>query len=130
LLNLQNLDFATAADSPISGMSYHSRTAGYVGRISYDYAKKYFVELSGRYDASYRFNGMNGSRWGFFPAASLGWRMSQEPWLKDVQWLDNLKLEHPFGETGDDSVSPYKFLNLYSATSPLYFERNTLHYFV
>ena len=123
-VELAELDFAEKADNPISGMSYHSRTAGYVGRISYDYAKKYFVELSGRYDASYNFNGMNGSRWGFFPAASLGWRMSQESWLKDIKWLDNLKLRASFGETGDDSVAPYKFLNLYSSTSPLYFNGN------
>ena len=49
---------------------------GYLGRINYSYADKYLVEFIGRWDGSWKFR--PGNRWGFFPSASLGWRISQE----------------------------------------------------
>ncbi len=108
------------ANHNASGYSGRSRTAGYVARISYDYAKKYFAELSGRYDGSYKFNGSN-HRWGFFPAASFGWRMSQESWLKDAKWLDNLKLRFSVGETANDAVSAFQYLNSYGIGTSVYY---------
>lgn len=70
-------------DSPIGGWSAASRTAGYVFRLKYDYDSKYMAEFTGRYDGSYKFYGM-GKRWGFFPSASLGWRISKENFMESL----------------------------------------------
>ncbi|MEG2061007.1 MAG: TonB-dependent receptor [Alistipes sp.] len=129
-VELPELDYTQPADSPISGHSDASRSAGFVGRVRYDYANKYLVELSGRYDGSYKFNGnVGGKRWGFFPAASFGWRVSQESFMKNVNWIDDLKLRFSVGETGSDAISPYKFLNTYGLApygtpSPIYHNGN------
>lgn len=57
---------------------------GYLGRINYSYADKYLIEFIGRWDGSWKFR--PGNRWGFFPSASLGWRISQENSGKRVNW--------------------------------------------
>ncbi len=54
---------------------------GYLGRINYSYADKYLVEFIGRWDGSWKFR--PGNRWGFFPSASLGWRISQEEFWQE-----------------------------------------------
>lgn len=76
--------------------------AGYIGRINYDYKSKYLVELLGRYDGSYLYG--EGHRWGFFPGVSLGWRITEEPWLKDKTGsvLNDLKIRASYGETGSE----------------------------
>ncbi|MBW8687472.1 SusC/RagA family TonB-linked outer membrane protein [Chitinophaga rhizophila] len=76
--------------------------AGYIGRINYDYKSKYLIELLGRYDGSYLY--ARGKRWGFFPGVSLGWRVSEEPWLKGRfgNVLNDLKLRASYGETGSE----------------------------
>lgn len=76
--------------------------AGYIGRINYDYKSKYLLEVLGRYDGSYLY--VRGKRWGFFPGVSLGWRLSEEPWLKGRfgNALNDLKLRASYGETGSE----------------------------
>ncbi len=78
---------------------------GYFGQLSYSYANKYFVSASYRYDGSSRFH--KDSRWGGFWSVGASWRMKQEPFLKDVQWLDDLKLKASYGEQGNDAVGSY-----------------------
>ncbi len=127
-VELPELGFATPADSPIGGWSKLSRQMGYVGRLRYDYDNKYLVELSGRYDGSYKFSGnVANKRWGFFPAASVGWRASEEEFLKGYDWLDNLKLRASMGEVGVDDVPPYEFLNQYAADTPIYMGGNRVN---
>ncbi len=99
---------------PAGGWSGASRSLGFVFRARYDYDEKYLAEFTGRYDGSYKFAGMAGARWGFFPSASLGWRLSKEEFLKDVSWLDDLKLRASVGLLGNDSVSEYAFLSTYA----------------
>ena len=77
-------------DSPIGGWSAASRTAGYVFRLKYDYDSKYMAEFTGRYDGSYKFYGM-GKRWGFFPSASLGWRISKENFMESLEFVNDRK---------------------------------------
>lgn len=75
-----------------------------VGRVNYDYKGRYMADFSFRYDASSSFP--KGSRWGFFPAVSAGWRISEEPFMKElIPFLSNLKLRASYGEMGDDSGS-------------------------
>lgn len=111
---LPELGQGVATDSPIGGWSGASRSAGYVTRIKYDFANKYLAEFTGRYDGSYKFNGMLNNRWGFFPSASLGWRISEENFMDNLSFLDDLKLRASVGLLGNDGVSAYSFLSQYS----------------
>ena len=76
--------------------------AGYVGRINYNYKQRYLIEVLGRYDGSFLYHG--DKRWGFFPGVSLGWRLSDEPFMKNLTdgVLDDLKLRASYGETGSE----------------------------
>lgn len=115
---LPELSFGSAlsTSSPISSYSIHTRTAGYVFRLKYDYDNTYLAEFSGRYDGSYKFNGnISGKRWGFFPSLSLGWRISSMSFLKDKKWIDDIKIRTSIGLLGSsDDVSAYSYLNTYS----------------
>lgn len=91
---------------------------GYLGRINYSYADRYLIELIGRWDGSWKFR--PGHRWGFFPSASLGWRVSEENFWKESKMGDivsNFKIRGSYGEVGDDDVadySPFDFLPGYN----------------
>ncbi len=111
--SLPELPNGKPANSPISGWSSSSRSIGYVFRARYDYDERYLAEFTGRYDGSYKFAGMRNTRWGFFPSASLGWRMSKEPWMSGVSFLDDLKLRGSVGLLGSDNASAYTFLSTY-----------------
>lgn len=79
---------------------------GVFARVNYDYKGRYLFEVSGRYDGTSRF--ASSGRWGFFPSASVGWRISEEPFFapaKDV--VNNLKLRASFGSLGNQNVSSY-----------------------
>ena len=79
---------------------------GIFGRINYDYMSRYLFEVSGRYDGTSRF--AKGNRWGFFPSASVGWRISEESFFEPArQWVDNLKIRASFGSLGNQNVSSY-----------------------
>ena len=113
--SLPELSNGVASNSPVSGWSGASRSVGFVFRARYDYAEKYLAEVTGRYDGSYKFAGMSKTRWGFFPSVSLGWRISQEDFMKGTaSWLDDLKIRASMGLLGNDSVSEYAFLSTYS----------------
>jgi len=77
---------------------------GYIGRVNYNFANKYFLEVSARRDASYLF--APGFRVGYFPGVSAGWRITEEQWVKqllgDKSILTDLKLRASYGQLGDD----------------------------
>ncbi|MBQ6082526.1 MAG: TonB-dependent receptor [Bacteroidales bacterium] len=112
---LPELDNGTPTAAPVAGGSDASRSAGFVGRIRYNYDEKYLAEFTGRYDGSYKFAGMMNTRWGFFPSASVGWNISKEEFMQGFTTLDNLKLRASVGLLGNDGVSPYMFLSKYAA---------------
>ncbi len=98
---------------------------GLVGRINYDYKGKYMLEGSFREDGSSKF--ARGHRWGFFPAVSAGWRMSEEPFIKNkVSFLNNLKLRASYGVLGDDASSTYQYLAGYNYPGSNYVLTGTL----
>ena len=111
--SLPELPNGKPQNSPISGWSSSSRSIGYVFRARYDYDERYLAEFTGRYDGSYKFAGMRNTRWGFFPSASIGWRMSKEPWMSGASFLDDLKLRGSVGLLGSDNASAYTFLSTY-----------------
>lgn len=116
--NLSDLDLiGPNADGDIitnvSGGKSSYALAGVFGRINYDYKGRYLLEVSGRYDGSSRF--APGSRWGFFPSASVGWRISEEPWLDPShKVLSNLKIRASLGTLGNQNVSNYQYLRTIS----------------
>ena len=75
----------------------------YFGRLQYNYAGKYLFEANVRRDASSRFP--KDSRWGTFPAFSAGWRISEEAFMKNIDWLSNLKLRLGWGKTGNEELA-------------------------
>ena len=82
---------------------------GFFGRINYDYKGRYLLEVSGRYDGTSRF--AKGSRWGLFPSASAGWRISEEAWFAPAKnVVSNLKLRLSYGSLGNQNVAAYKFI--------------------
>jgi len=94
--------------------------ASIAGRVNYSYAEKYLLEATFRYDASSIFP--PDGRWGFFPSVSAGWRISEESFMSDVEWLDNLKLRASYSETGfDQTAIRYDYFAGYNVfTDPLY----------
>lgn len=77
--------------------------ASFIGRVTYDYQDKYLLTANFRSDGSSSFG--PGKRWGYFPSFSVGWRLSEENFLKSVPFLDDLKLRIGWGITGNDQTS-------------------------
>lgn len=80
-------------------------TEGYLSRLNYDYDSKYFVSASFRRDGSSRF--YKDSRWGNFWSVGGGWRIDRENFMKNVKFIDMLKLRFSYGEVGNDDVGGY-----------------------
>ena len=102
-----------------SGGQNEYAIAGMFARVNYDWKGRYLIEASGRYDGTSRF--AEGHRWGFFPSASLGWRISEEEFfspLKDV--MNNLKLRYSFGRLGNQQVGYYDYVRKISIGSQDY----------
>lgn len=86
-----------------SNIGAASRLLSYFGRLNYSLFGRYLFTATLRADGSSRFSPIN--RWGYFPAAAVAWRINEESFLKDVSWLDNLKLRVSYGEVGNDGIS-------------------------
>lgn len=82
---------------------------GFFGRLNYTYKERYLLELSGRADASSKFP--RGSRWGFFPSASVGWRIMEEPFMESLrEYIPEFKIRASYGEVGNQNISAYAFI--------------------
>ncbi|WP_277098957.1 SusC/RagA family TonB-linked outer membrane protein [Coprobacter secundus] len=95
-----------------SGTSSAEAQDGFVFRVNYDYAQKYLVELAGRYDRTYQY--APGSRAAFFPSISLGWRISEEPFMSDINIIDNLKFRVSYGKSGNPVGNPFQWSPTYT----------------
>lgn len=88
---------------------------GYFGRLNYDYLKRYMLTATFREDGSSRF--AKGNQWGFFPGLSVGWVMSDEPFMQNIGFISNLKWRGSYGQTGNNSIGYYDALGLYAITT-------------
>lgn len=86
-----------------------SKLISFFGRVSYDYAGRYMFTASLRHEGSSKFGADN--KWGNFPAVSAGWRISEEPFMKNVKWVSDLKLRADYGVTGNQDFGSYISLN-------------------
>lgn len=100
-----------------AGALYKEVNLGLVGKLGYDYKSKYLAEFDFRYDGSSMFG--SGHQWGFFPAASVGWRISEEDFWKEskLSFINNMKFRASYGKLGDDSASSYQFITGYTYPS-------------
>ena len=96
-----------------SGTSSKMGRQNVFGRVTYDFAGKYLAQFIFREDGSSNFSPSN--RWGFFPGASVGWRISEEPFMQNWKSVvDNLKIRASYGEMGNDAVDAYQYLMTYA----------------
>lgn len=114
LIYFSTMDQYDDADSTIARL-------GYIGRLNYNYKNKYFLELSARRDASWKFD--PNRRWGTFPAVSGGWRVTEEKFMRSLvsrKALGDLKIRASYGKLGDDDVgviNAYSYLAGYNYNS-------------
>lgn len=85
-----------------------NQLASYMGRLNYSFNEKYLLTISGRYDGSSVL--AKGNKWSFFPSLALGWRLDQEDFMKDIKWVNQLKLRFGVGTTGNAAVGAYSTL--------------------
>ncbi|MBQ7441658.1 MAG: TonB-dependent receptor [Prevotella sp.] len=104
--------------SSLSSYTDSYKKEGYFGRLNYDFANKYYLTVSYRRDGSSRFSKDN--RWGNFWSFGASWRISEENFMKNVKWIDNLKIRASYGETGNDAI-------LDSDGDPDYYPYQTLY---
>lgn len=86
-----------------------SKLISFFGRLSYDYDGKYLITASLRHEGSSKFG--NNHKWGNFPAVSAGWRISQEEFMKDIEWINDLKIRADYGVTGNQEFGSYLSIN-------------------
>ena len=114
-INLDDLNLATGSptEGAYGGGQNEYALAGFFARINYDYKGRYLFEVSGRYDGSSRF--APGNRWGLFPSASAGWRISEEKFWEPMRnWWDNAKVRFSYGSLGNQQVSNYYYIETIS----------------
>lgn len=110
-LDYQTFTTGTQTSNQSSSVSQFGFLA-FISRINYSYAGKYLLQLVYRADGSSRF--AKGNNWGSFPAASVGWVISEEPFLRDkYTWLNMLKVRASVGLTGTDNTKPYQYQSSY-----------------
>jgi TonB-linked SusC/RagA family outer membrane protein len=100
-----------------------NKTSSFFGRLNYDYKGRYLASLVMRVDGSSKF--ARGNRWGYFPSASVAWRVSDEAFMKPVadDWLSNLKLRLSYGQSGNNRIGDDAWKKTFSVqTSKLYAE--------
>lgn len=106
---LSDFNIAKGETKTITGGQSEYKTLGVFGRFNYDYKGKYLLEASIRADGTSRFWSRN--RWGYFPSASLGWRISEEDfWAPMKSWWNNAKLRMSVGSLGNQQVSDFLFV--------------------
>lgn len=88
----------------------------WLGRVNYSYDNKYIVQLAGRADGSSNFGPEN--KWGYFPSVSAAWRISQEPFMRGLSFISDLKIRAEFGTTGNNGSGGAQYSALNSVTTP------------
>ncbi len=114
--SMQNNSKATGAQTISSSLGQEDRTVSFFGRLNYTLLDRYLLTVTVREDGSSKFS--EGNRWGFFPAAAFGWRISEEPFMeKTKNWLSNLKFRLSYGTAGNNRISNAMFETTYKAYS-------------
>ena len=112
--NMGSVDITQSANK--AGMSTgltEYALSSYMARVNYSWKDRYLLTASARWDGSSVL--AEGNKWDFFPSMALGWRIEQEDFMKDVNWVDQLKLRFGVGVTGNSAVDAYGTLGVISS---------------
>ncbi len=96
-----------------------SKLIAFFGRLTYDYMQRYLLTASLRYEGSSKFGANN--KWGYFPAISAGWRISEEQFMKDIAWINDLKFRADYGVTGNQNFDSYRSLATMGGFGDVYY---------
>jgi TonB-linked SusC/RagA family outer membrane protein len=110
---LTDLDAGSTEGMTANGSSLETRLGSFFGRFNYDYQGKYLLEATIRRDASSKFSPE--LRSAVFPSFSAGWRLSEESFMKNIKWVNNLKLRGSWGKLGNHKTDSYQYLSTVSA---------------
>ena len=119
-INIDEMDLGSSnkLDYDNGGASGTGSEIGYVYRLGYNFRDKYMVEASGRYDGHYYF--APGKRWGYFPAFSAAWRISEENFMKKFTNVNSLKLRGSWGKSGMLAGSAFQYMAGYNLRGNAY----------
>lgn len=116
---IPELDQGDLNNQYASGKSKEEADDGFVLRVNYDYKQKYMLEIAGRYDRTYRY--APGKRDAVFPSASVGWRISEEPFFEPLRSVvDNLKIRASYGKSGKPTGEPFSYYSKYEINTNSY----------
>ncbi len=116
-----------AANAPISLLasgSSESRGLGFLGSFNYKFKDRYIASLNARMDGSSKFG--SNQRWGLFPSISIGWRLSEEDFFANMEYLSDAKLRASWGQTGKQPGSPYDRHAIFNTTNPNQYIENPI----
>ena len=120
-----DLDAADIKGLPTSSYS-DWRMLSFLGRINYNFDNRYLLTVNFRADGSSRYS--KGNKWGYFPSAAVAWRISQEQFLRQADWLSDLKLRVGYGVTGSTAISPYSTQNTLESVNVVFDKTTTVGY--
>lgn len=101
-----------------SSSNNNKTTMSYLARANYHFNNKYYITVTGRRDGASNF--ANNNKWAFFPSAALKWNISEENFIKEINWIDELSLRTSAGRTGNDGISSYRSLAALSSSTSGY----------
>ena len=107
---------------------WQSGLMSWMGRVMYSYDNKYMISAAIRADASSRL--AKGHQWHTYPAVSAGWNIARESFMENLKWIDNLKLRIGYGETSNQSISPYSTLGALATRDYNFNTTHTTGYYV
>jgi len=110
--DIEQLFAGSTASQTNSGSASESGRASAIGRLNYNYKDKYLLEAILRADATSKF--IKDKRWGYFPSVSLGWVISEEGFLRNLEALEFLKLRASYGSSGYDNVGDFRYITGYN----------------
>lgn len=119
MINQYNKDYGTSSFS--SGVEIPGRILSFFGRANYTLMDRYLFTVTFRADGSSKFSPEH--RWGYFPAAAFGWRLSEEPFMEGAKgWLDNLKMRLSYGTVGNDGINADLWSQTWSSETDLRYQ--------
>jgi len=122
-----NLGAAETIGNPTSGFSEWT-LASWLGRANYSFKDKYMFTASVRADGSSRFGANN--KWGIFPSGAIAWRVSEESFMDNIEFINSLKVRTSYGITGNTALSPYQSLDRFTSAKNIYGGHNEVIGFI